>query len=129
MTVLPDVICDQLATLAVRGLADRQSGSQGTTMARNILRWPTDAERTRIDQIIARHHDDRPDGVKRVTSSFREDHDGVPAVFLEMVVSSEVKPTKEKIAELNDYIQVILNDIIGDDEIDYWPYARTVTEE
>jgi hypothetical protein len=98
-------------------------------MTRTALNWPTEAERKRIDEIIARHHADRPEGVRRVAASFREDHDGEPAVFLEMIVEKKIKPTKEKIEELNDYIQLILNDIIGDNEIDYWPYARTLTEE
>jgi hypothetical protein len=95
-------------------------------MARTVLHWPTDAERRRIEEIIARHHDDRPEGVRR---TFGEDQAGDPAVYLEMVVSAELQPTREKIEELNDYIQIILNDIIGDYEIEYWPYARTVVEE
>jgi len=97
-------------------------------MARTAVHWPTDAERKRVDEIIARHHDDRPDGVRHITSTFGEDHAGEPAVFLEMAVGKEVQPTKEKIEELNDYIQVIINEII-DSGVDYWPYARTVTEE
>lgn len=98
-------------------------------MTRTALHRPTEAERRRIEEIIARHHDGRPDGVRRVTVTLGEDQAGDPAVYLEMVVSAELQPTKEKIEELNDYIQIVLNDIIGDYEIDYWPYARTVVEE
>jgi hypothetical protein len=97
-------------------------------MARTAPQWPTDAERRRINEILARHHDERPEGVRRVTANFGEDQDGNPAVFLEMIVGKDVSPTKEKIEELNDYIQIILNTII-DNNFEYWPYARTIIEE
>jgi hypothetical protein len=93
-------------------------------MARTTLHWPTDAERRRVAEIIARHHGDRPDGVRRVTSAFGEDHEGSPAVFLEMVIGTELQPTKEKIEELNDYAQVLVNGILESDP-DYFPYIRT----
>jgi hypothetical protein len=97
-------------------------------MARTASHWPNNAERLRIDEILARHHNERPEGVRRVTANFGEDQDGNPSVFLEMIVGKELSPTKEKIEELNDYIQIILNEIL-DDNFDYWPYARTVIEE
>lgn len=98
-------------------------------MAGTTLHRPTDAERRRIEQIIAQHDGHRPAGVRRVNVTLGEDHAGDPAVYLDMVVGAELEPTREKIHELNDYMQVILDDIIGNYEIDYWPYMRTVVEE
>ncbi|HYU14189.1 MAG TPA: hypothetical protein VEK82_16545 [Stellaceae bacterium] len=97
-------------------------------MAQTTTRWPSEAERQRIQKIIDRHSDERPEGVRRVTFRFGEDQAGDPAVYIEIYVDKETQPTKEKIEELNDFVQIILNDIL-DQDIDYWPYARTLVEE
>jgi hypothetical protein len=101
---------------------------RGAAMARTILRWPTDAERQQIDEIIARHHADRPAGVRRVIAKFGEDHTGDPAVFFEMIVGNELKPTEEVLQALNDYAQILVNDVLQGNP-DYFPYVRTVVEE
>ena len=67
-------------------------------------------------------------GFRRVTFRFDEDHTGQPAVYIELHVSKEMEPTKEKIEELNNFVKVILDDIL-DNNFDYWPYARTLVEE
>jgi hypothetical protein len=97
-------------------------------MAQATTRWASEAERQRIQQIIDRHADDRPEGVRRVTFRFDEDQSGDPAVYIELYVTKDMDPTKEKIEELNDFVQVILNDVL-DQDVDYWPYARTLIEE
>jgi hypothetical protein len=97
-------------------------------MAQTRTHWPTEAERQRIRDIIRRHDDERPDGVRRVESNFGEDQAGNPAVYLEMFVDKDMQPTKEKVEELNDFVQIILNEIL-DEEVEYWPYARTLVEE
>ena len=96
-------------------------------MARSITRWPTDEERQRIEGIIERHVDDRPEGVRRAEPTFSEDHTGYPAVFVTLFVDKNLEPTKEKIEELNDYVQVLIDDILEGDP-DYWPYVRTQAE-
>ena len=88
----------------------------------------TETERQRIQQIIAEHEKDRPTGVRRIGFSFSEDHTGHPAVYLDLFIDKHLKPTKEYIEELNDYIQLIIDDILKED-VDYWPYARTLEEE
>lgn len=98
-------------------------------MAGTALHRPTEAERQRIEQIVARHDGERPEGVRRIKVTLGADHAGDPAVYLDMVVGAKLQPTREKIDELNDYMQIVLNDIIGNYEIDYWPYMRTVVEE
>jgi hypothetical protein len=97
-------------------------------MAQATTRWPSEAERQRIQRIIDQHDDERPEGVRRVTFRFGEDQSGDPAVYIEIYVSKETEPTKGKVEELNDFVQIILNDIL-DHEIDYWPYARTLVDE
>ena len=97
-------------------------------MAQTSTRWPTEAERQRIREIIRRHDAERPEGVRRVAFNFGEDQTGNPALHLELFVSKDMQPTKEKIEELNDFVQIIVNDIL-DEEVEYWPYARTFVEE
>ena len=97
-------------------------------MAQTTTRRPSEAERQRIQEIIDRHSDDRPEGVRRVTFRFDEDQAGDPAVYIELYVAKDLDPTKKKIEELNDFVQVILNDILEQD-VDYWPYAQTLVDE
>ena len=100
-------------------------------MAQIATRWPTEAERQRVEKIIAQHDNDfeRPNGVRRIAFSFREDQAGNPAVYLEIFVDKDLPPTKENIDDLNDFVQVIINDILADDKFEYWPYARTLVED
>jgi len=44
-----------------------------------------------------------------------------------LFVDKNLQPTKEKIEELNDYVQVLIDDILEGDP-DYWPYVRTQAE-
>ena len=99
-------------------------------MAETRTRWPTEAENQRIQAIINRHDTEfeRPDGVRRVAFNFGEDQAGNPALHLELFVSRDMQPTRDKIEELNDFVQVIIDDILEKD-VDYWPYARTLIEE
>jgi hypothetical protein len=98
-------------------------------MSRTALHWATEAERQRIQDIIAKHDADRPHGVRSIQfASFGEDQGGNPAAYLMMIVGKEMLPTKGKIEELTDYAQIIVNDILDRDP-DYFPYIRTVIEE
>jgi hypothetical protein len=97
-------------------------------MVQTTARRPSEAERQRIQEIIDRHRDERPEGVRRVTFRFGEDQAGDPAVYIELYVGKDMKPTKEKIEELNDFVQVILSEII-DQDIEYWPYFRTFVDQ
>ena len=96
-------------------------------MAQSGTGWPTAAELQRIQEIIDRHHGNRPDAVKKVTPTFGEDQAGNPAIYLEILVSKDMEPSKDNIEELNDFVQLLVNDILENDS-EYWPYARTLVE-
>ena len=98
-------------------------------MGQNMTRSQTEVERQRIQEVIDKH---RPEmalaGVRRVEFALGEDSTGDPAVKVVMVIGKDLQPTKEKIGELNDFAQILVNDII-DLESDFWPYVRTSVEE
>jgi hypothetical protein len=98
----------------------------GIEMVSNLPRAPTEAERRLIQEIIDRH-DQRPAGVRRVEFEFGKDWTGDPAVHLAIFFDKNVQPTKKKIAELNDFIKGLLDEII-DSDIIFWPYARIFEE-
>jgi hypothetical protein len=96
-------------------------------MAQDISRSPTAADRQQIQQIIDRHLEERPEGVHRVEFAFGEDWTGYPAVYVNLFVDKELKPTEAKVRELNDYVKLLHDEII-DNEIGFWPYSRTFEE-
>jgi hypothetical protein len=96
-------------------------------MPENTIRSPTDAERGQVQEIIHRHEAERPEGVRRVELAFGEDWNGHPAVYVNLFVNKGLRPTKDKIRELNDYVKILQNDIINE-EIGFWPYSRTFEE-
>jgi hypothetical protein len=95
-------------------------------MVGNVPRAPTEAERRTIQEIIDRH-DRRPAGVRRIEFAFGKDWSGDPAVHLAIIVDKDIQPTKEKIAELNNFTKKLLDEII-DSDIDFWSYAKTIEE-
>jgi hypothetical protein len=92
-------------------------------MPEHAVPSPTDVERRHIQEIIDRHAPAQPEGVRRVELVFGEDWTGHPAVYVNLFVSKDVKPTKIKVAELNDYIKILHDDIIEADS-EFWPYSR-----
>jgi hypothetical protein len=97
-------------------------------MSQSTTHFPTEMERERIQQIIEKHNAERPNVVRRVGLTFGEDSTENPAAYIALIVGKDVNPTKELIEELNDYAQVLVNDI-ANFESDILPYVRTVIEE
>jgi len=97
-------------------------------MADNALRSPIKLARQAVQEVIDRHHGERPEGVRRVEPHFGEDWTGAPAVFLHMFVDKGLEPTNEKIGQLNAFVRAMLDEII-DMELGYWPYSRTIEED
>lgn len=88
-------------------------------------RAPTDEDRKLVHQIIERHITDRPAGIRRIEVEFGEDWTGYPAAYINLIIGREVKPTDEKINELNSFIRILHDEIIDADTA-FWPYSRTL---
>lgn len=96
-------------------------------MPQHLNNAPTEADRARVQRIIDRHFAARPEGVTRIEPEFDEDWTGAPAVYLKMFVTRDTHPTPPKIDELNDFVRVLLDEII-DAQMGFWPYSRTLVE-
>jgi hypothetical protein len=96
-------------------------------MADLAVRLATDADRRLVQETIDRYEARRPDGVRRVDFAFGEDWTGAPAVYIDLIVDKNVRPTMDKARELNDFVKLIHDDII-DSKFEFWPYSRTFTE-
>lgn len=68
-----------------------------------------------------------PAGVRRVEFRFGEDSEGAPAVWVSFVAGDDLKPSKEKIAEIQKVTGEVRAEILRSDT-DRWPYVEIVTE-
>lgn len=68
-----------------------------------------------------------PPGVRRVDFQFGDDSDGTPAVWISFVADDDVRPSKEKIADLRSMMNKVRAEVLLSDT-DRWPYVEIVTE-
>jgi hypothetical protein len=94
----------------------------------NRARAPTDEDRRLVQGIIDRHVAELPPGVRRIDVEFGEDWTGYPAAYIKMFVDKDLKPTNDKIKELNKFLQILHDEII-DAGAGFWPYSRTLVDQ
>jgi hypothetical protein len=70
---------------------------------------------------------DLPEGVKRVSARFGEDSQGDPAVWITFTARDDLKPSKEKIADLLRVAEEVRSEVIRSG-IESWPYVEIATE-
>ncbi len=68
-----------------------------------------------------------PTGVRRVEFRFGEDSEGASAVWISLIADDDLKPSKEKIADLQRIAGEVRAEILRSDT-DRWPYVEIVTE-
>ena len=68
-----------------------------------------------------------PQEVKSVDFSFSEDSTGMPAVWINLHVSQDYKPSKEKVNLLSALKKEISKKVFENNVIS-WPYVRLVTD-
>jgi hypothetical protein len=68
-----------------------------------------------------------PPGVRRVEFHLGEDSEGAPAVWITFVAGDDLKPSKEKIADLQRITNEVRAEILRSDT-ERWPYVEIVTE-
>jgi hypothetical protein len=71
--------------------------------------------------------EDLPPGVRRVEFHFGEDSEGAPAVWITFIAGDDLKPSKEKIADLQKVASEVRAEIFRSDT-ERWPYVEIVTE-
>jgi len=86
----------------------------------------TGAEARLFDDIV-RKLGGLPPGVRRVEFHFGEDSEGAPAVWISFVAGDDLKPSKEKIADLQRLASQVRAEILRSDT-ERWPYVEIVTE-
>ncbi len=84
-------------------------------------------EEARLVHDIVRKLGGLPSGVLRVEFHFGEDSEGAPAVWITFVASDDLKPSKEKIADLQRITSEVRAEILRSDT-ERWPYVEIVTE-
>jgi hypothetical protein len=65
--------------------------------------------------------------IKRVHFRFGEDSDGSPAVWITVVVPTDLKPSKRKIAAIYNATESFKRDVM-EAETNRWPYINVETE-
>jgi len=68
-----------------------------------------------------------PEGVRRVEFHFGEDSEGTPAVWITFVARDDLKPSKEKISDLQRIANEVRSQVIRSGS-DRWPYVEIATE-
>ncbi len=68
-----------------------------------------------------------PSGVRQVRFRFGEDSEGAPAVWITLVAGDDLKPSKEKIGDLQRVTSEVREEILRSDT-ERWPYVEIVTE-
>jgi hypothetical protein len=84
------------------------------------------AEAQVFDDIV-RRMGPLPAGVRRVQFRFGEDSEGAPAVWITFIAGDDLKPSKEKIADLQRVASKVRAEILRS-ESERWPYVEIVTE-
>lgn len=64
-----------------------------------------------------------PDGVTSVDFELGEDHDGDPIVRINVRVSRDLNPSKEKVSTLRTFSNQIRDHLL-DKDIERWPHVR-----
>ncbi|MGD0183731.1 MAG: hypothetical protein ABSC25_00595 [Roseiarcus sp.] len=65
--------------------------------------------------------------IKDIDFRFGEDSDGAPAVWITVLASADVNPSKEKIAELSRAAETLRAAVLNS-EFKRWPYVQIKTE-
>ncbi len=81
----------------------------------------------RLFHDIVRKLGDLPPDVRRVEFHFGEDSEGAPAVWITFVAGDDLKPSKQKIADLQRVASEVRAAILRS-ETERWPYVEIVTE-
>lgn len=68
-----------------------------------------------------------PEGVRLVKFRFGEDSDGAPAVWITFVAQDDLKPSKEKIADLQRVTNEVRSEILRSGS-ERWAYVEVATE-
>nr|WP_315260937.1 hypothetical protein [uncultured Duganella sp.] len=68
-----------------------------------------------------------PEEILSVDFSFSEDSTGMPAVWINLHILDDYKPSAEKISKLSALMRDISRKILDTDVIS-WPYVRFVTD-
>jgi hypothetical protein len=68
-----------------------------------------------------------PAGVRRIQFRFGEDSAGTPAVWITFVAGDDLKPSKDKIADLRRVTEEVRTEILSSNT-ERWPYVEIVTE-
>ena len=85
------------------------------------------ADEAKLFHAIARKWTPLSQEIKRVTFRFGEDSDGYPAVWIIVVVPTDLKPSKEKIDTLYRTTEHFRRDVLNSDT-SRWPYVTIETE-
>jgi hypothetical protein len=84
-------------------------------------------DEARIFHDIIRKIDHLPEGVWRVGFRVGEDSSGAPAVWFTFVARDDLKPSKQKIADLQRIANAVRWEVIRSSS-DRWPYVEIATE-
>lgn len=68
-----------------------------------------------------------PEGVRRVGFRLGEDSEGAPAVWITLFANDDLKPSKEKIAELQRVANEVRSEVFRSGS-ERWPYVEISTE-
>jgi len=68
-----------------------------------------------------------PEEVKSVDFSFSEDSTGMPAVWINLHVSEDYRPSAEKVSKLSAFKKDISKKIF-ENNVTSWPYIRLITD-
>ena len=81
----------------------------------------------RLSHDIVRSAGELPPGVRRVEFHFGEDSEGAPAVWITLVADDDLRPSKQKLAAIQRYINDIQSRVFRSDS-ERWPYVEIATE-